>query len=334
MAGAEKEYDLMRVTLEDVAAKAGVSPATVSVCLNHHPVSKKIPEATKQRIAKVVAELGYRPSSFARALCTGYSNLIGIDVCEISNSYFAHLAGYVIDEAERYAFNVIVTQDRGRSKGTGLLPGDILDGMIYCFAPPRRPPGGKPCVLIDTERPGFNCVLHDIGNAMAEAALVMKQRGHSRVYGVFDRARSKAAKFIQEFRKVGLVPVLSSFPTSSRDDRWATADRILRMRPPALIINGHLTTRDLLRKLTVSGGSYHPDIISICGFWNGELDDPRLLGVSVTDARGLATVAVKMLAENIRSRSAAAPRIELIPVQFYRSGDFRSIPLTDPENEY
>lgn len=324
----------MRVTLEDVAEKAGVSAATVSICLNHHPVSKKIPEATKQRIARVVAELGYRPSSFARALCTGYSNLIGIDVCEISNSYFAHLAGYVIDEAAQYGLNVMVTQGHSRSTRKGLLPSDMLDGMIYCSASPRRISGAKPCVLIDTERAGFNCVLHDIGSAMADAALLMKQRGHSQVYGVFDLARSKAAKFVREFRKAGLVPVLSSFPTSSLENRLSTVARIVRERPPALVINGHLTTRDLLRKLAVSDGSYHPDIISVCGFWNGELADPYLLGVSVTDVRRLAAAAVKMLAENIRSRDAAVPRIELIPALFYPSSDFQSIPFTDPENEY
>jgi len=323
----------MRVTLEDVAAKAGVSAATVSICLNRHPVSKKIPEATKQRIAQVVAELGYRPSTFARALCTGYSNLIGIDIHDISNSYFAHLAGDVIDEAAQYGLNVIVTQDHSCSKGSG-LPGDMLDGMIYCSPPPRRTSSIKTCVLIDTKRTGCNCVLHDISRAMADAAFLMKQRGHSRVCGVFDLARSKAANFVQEFRKAGLIPELSAFPTFSREKRLATVVQILRERPPALVINGHLTTRDLLRKLAVSDGSYHPDIISVCGFWNGELADPHLLGVSVTDVRGLAAAAVKMLAENIRSRGAAAPRVELIPARFYRSCDFRSIPMTDPENEY
>lgn len=322
----------MRVTLQDVAEKAGVSAATVSVCLNNHPVSRKIPEATKRRIARVVEELGYRPSSFARALCTGYSNLIGIDVREISNSYFAHLARYVIDDAVQYGFNVIVTQDHSRSRRNG-LPGDMLDGMICCSAPPRRTSGAKPCVLIDTERAGFNCVLHDIGSAMTEAALLLKQRGHTRVCGVFDIARSKAARFVQEFRKAGLSPVLSSLPTSSREKRLESVVRILQDRPPALVINGHLTTRDLLRSLAVSGASYHPDIISVCGFWNGELSDPHLLGVSVTDVRSLAAAAVKILAENIRSHDAA-PRVELIPARFYRHGDFQSIPFTDPENEY
>ena len=321
----------MRVTLKDVAEKAGVSAATVSICLNHHPVSNQIPEETKRRIARVVAELGYRPSAFARALSTGHSNLIGIDVREIFNSYFSHLAGYVIDEAARYGFNVIVTQ--GRSGNNGALPGDMLDGMICCSEPPRGTPGAKPCVLIDSERRGFHCVLHDISSAMEESALLIKQRGHTRVYGVFDLAKSKAAKFVQAFRKAGLTPELSAFPTSSRENRLATVARILRERPPALVINGHLTTRDLLHKLAVSDGDYRPDIISICGFWNGELADPHLLGVSVTDLRSLADGAVKMLIENIRDPNAA-PRTELIPAKFYRSSDFPAIPFTDPENEY
>ena len=323
----------MRVTLKDVAEKAGVSAATVSICLNHHPVAEQIPEETKRRIARVVAELGYRPSTFARALSTGRSNLIGIDVCDIFNSYFSHLAGYVINEAARYDFNVIVTQGRNSPLRDNMLPGDMLDGMIYCFEPPGKPLASKPCVLIDSERRGANCILHDIGGAMAEAALLMKERGHSRVHGVFDIAQSKAATFMREFRKAGLAPELLSLPTVSRDDRLATVARILRERPPALVVNGHLTTRDILHKLAVSGGDYHPDIISVCGFWNGELTDSHLLGVSVTDVRSLAACTVKLLIENIRDPNAA-PRTELIPAKFYRSSDFPSIPFTDPENEY
>ncbi|MCI5778756.1 MAG: LacI family transcriptional regulator [Lentisphaeria bacterium] len=322
----------MRVTLKDVAAKAGVSCATVSICLNHHPVSRQIPEETRRRISRVVAELGYRPSAFARALSTGYSNLIGIDIREIFNSYFSHLAGFAIEEAAGYDFNVIVTQECGRSRCGSVLSGNMLDGMICCSGPPGRKPA-KPCVLIDSERRGFNCVLHDISGAMKAAAEVMKQRGHKKICGIFDRAVSKAVKFTAEFREAGLVPELSGLPTSSRDDRLATVVQILKERPAALVINGHLTTRDLLRKLAAADNHYHPDIIPVCGFWNGELTDPHLPGVVVTDVRGIAVSAVRMLVENIRNHDIP-PRIEFIPAKFYRNCELNSIPLTDPENEY
>jgi LacI family transcriptional regulator len=52
--------DLKRVvTLKDVAARAGLSLATVSYGLRHHP---KISVATREKIADVARELGYRPN--------------------------------------------------------------------------------------------------------------------------------------------------------------------------------------------------------------------------------------------------------------------------------
>ena len=45
----------MRVTLKDVAAKAGLSPATVSLVLNNRPA--RIPEATRERVWEAVREL-------------------------------------------------------------------------------------------------------------------------------------------------------------------------------------------------------------------------------------------------------------------------------------
>lgn len=323
----------MRAALKDVAKKAGVSAATVSICLNRHPLSRRIPKETQQHIFQVVEELGYQPSSFARALSTGHSDLIGIDICEIFNSYFSHLAGFSIEEAANFGFNVIVTQEYTRSKCGGVLSDNMLDGMIFCSGAPDKKPPAKPCVLIDCERRGYNCVLHDITDAMRTAAQVMKQRGHKNVYGVFDRQASKAKTFTSEFRKAGMSPTLSGFPTSSRTDRLTTVAKILQKRPAALVINGHLTTRDLLHELSAADNSYHPDIISVCGFWNGELIDPHLLGVVVTDVRGIAVNAVRMLVENIRSRDTA-PRTEYIPAGFYRNSELVNIPLTDPENEY
>ena len=64
-----------RPTAADVAARAGVSRATVSYVLNDTP-HQAIPDRTRERVRAAAAELGYTPSAAARALITGRSDVI------------------------------------------------------------------------------------------------------------------------------------------------------------------------------------------------------------------------------------------------------------------
>ncbi|WP_036494567.1 LacI family DNA-binding transcriptional regulator [Nocardia sp. BMG111209] len=67
-----------RVTLRDVAARAGVSPATVSFVLNAAP-GQSISATTRDRVRQAAAELGYVPHSLARALREGNSRLVVVE---------------------------------------------------------------------------------------------------------------------------------------------------------------------------------------------------------------------------------------------------------------
>jgi len=62
-----------RVTLSDVAKKAGVHVTTVSLALRNHP---RLPETTRQRIQALAAEMGYRPDPLLRALVAYRGNNI------------------------------------------------------------------------------------------------------------------------------------------------------------------------------------------------------------------------------------------------------------------
>ncbi len=54
-----------RITLADIAAKAGVHVTTVSLALRNHP---RLPEVTRNRIHALANDLGYRPDPLLRAL--------------------------------------------------------------------------------------------------------------------------------------------------------------------------------------------------------------------------------------------------------------------------
>lgn len=63
------------ITQQDVARKAGVNRATVSLSLSGH---KSIPQSTRERIVSIAREMGYAPNALARGLRSQKSNLLGM----------------------------------------------------------------------------------------------------------------------------------------------------------------------------------------------------------------------------------------------------------------
>lgn len=100
-----------KATIGDVAKRAKVSPTAVSRWLNG---GLELPETTGERIRTAVRELDYQPHAQARRLSKGKAEAIGIVVPDISNAFFALLAG----EAERVAVasghDVMIWSSRNR----------------------------------------------------------------------------------------------------------------------------------------------------------------------------------------------------------------------------
>ncbi|WP_159767568.1 LacI family DNA-binding transcriptional regulator [Streptomyces sp. HM190] len=85
----------MTVTLADVAARAQVSPATVSRVLNgNYPVAA----STRERVLKAVDELDYVLNGPASALAAATSDLVGILVNDIADPFFGIMASAIQNE--------------------------------------------------------------------------------------------------------------------------------------------------------------------------------------------------------------------------------------------
>jgi LacI family kdg operon repressor len=74
-----------RMTIADVAEKAGVSKATVSRFLNRR--DELLTPEIATRVETAIAALGYSPSPMARALKRGRSRLIGLVVADVTNPF-------------------------------------------------------------------------------------------------------------------------------------------------------------------------------------------------------------------------------------------------------
>ncbi|MDQ4502363.1 LacI family DNA-binding transcriptional regulator [Sinomonas sp. ASV322] len=119
-------------TLRDVAALAGVSVKTVSNVVNGFEFVRP---STREKVNAAIAELGYQPNLVARNLRAGKTGVIGLAVPELRFSYFAELAGAVLDAARRREYVVLIEQTGGeRSAEIELLHGSrisMMDGLLF-----------------------------------------------------------------------------------------------------------------------------------------------------------------------------------------------------------
>ena len=79
-------------SIKDVAALAGVSPATVSRVMNG---TAKVDPDKKARVLQAIEETGFVPNEAARTLFRKSAKIIGLIVPSIRNPYFTELAAHV-----------------------------------------------------------------------------------------------------------------------------------------------------------------------------------------------------------------------------------------------
>jgi LacI family transcriptional regulator len=91
-----------RISIHDVAKKAGSSITTVSRIINgtDYPVS----EERRKRILEAIRELNYSPNTAAQMLKKGFSNVIGLIVRDIADPYFGEIARGVSEQAGKLGF--------------------------------------------------------------------------------------------------------------------------------------------------------------------------------------------------------------------------------------
>ena len=89
---------MARIRLRDIAAEAGVSPATVSKFLNGH--HGEMSPATRDRVAEVVERTGYRPNRMARSLRLDSSHTLGVVLADVANPYSGAMLEELFREAE------------------------------------------------------------------------------------------------------------------------------------------------------------------------------------------------------------------------------------------
>ncbi|MBI9010366.1 MAG: LacI family DNA-binding transcriptional regulator [Tenericutes bacterium] len=123
---------MVKATIYNVALKAGVSLATVSRTLNN---PEKVKQETRERVLKVIEELGYKPNAFAKGLASRKSTTVAVIVPDMSRASIAEMVNGVAVEARKYQYSLIlyVLKDENLSEAEMLkeVVASQADGILY-----------------------------------------------------------------------------------------------------------------------------------------------------------------------------------------------------------
>jgi LacI family transcriptional regulator len=270
--------------VRDVAALAGVSPATVSNALNH---PAKVSPSTLARIQAAIDELGYIRNDAARQLRAGTNRAIGMIVLDIANPFFTDVARGVEDvlldeqrplilgnsaQQDRRETNYLDLFEQQRMNGVLITPvGDVLDRLR------RLRDRGTSVVLVDrmTEAPEFSSVAIDDtmgGRIATEHLLAIGRRRIAFVGGPAGltqiRDRLSAARAAAEAHGSGEVTFLETDSMNADAGRQG-AEELLALpadrRPDAIFAGNDLVALGVLQALTLAGVRV-PDDIAIIGY--------------------------------------------------------------------
>lgn len=180
----------MPITINDVARQAGVSKSTISRYLNKR--YENMSSQTREKIARVIAELDYRPNDVARSLKQKKTHTVGAIVANILNPFSTSIIRGIEDYCKKSGFNLILCNaddDPVKEKEyIAMLTAKQIDGLIInttglnndiVMAVNQR----LPVVLIDRKVPEINIDTVAVDN-MKGAALAIShlvRQGYSRI---------------------------------------------------------------------------------------------------------------------------------------------------------
>ncbi|WP_260857289.1 LacI family DNA-binding transcriptional regulator [Microbacterium sp. 1.5R] len=205
-----------RVSMAAVASRAGVSGQTVSRVVNGSP---RVDPATRERVERAMADLGYRPHRAARALRTGRSQTIGLVVTTLATIGNSRMLQATAEAAAHRGYALtLVTAGTGVDDAFERLAEQGVDGAIVLneasalVASAQRPAGLRLVVVDAPAESGLVVVHSDHAGGAAVATQRLLDLGHRTVHHLAGPAESFAA--------------------AERERGWRETLRAARIEPP------------------------------------------------------------------------------------------------------
>jgi len=277
------------MSLDEVAKRARVSPATVSRVLNNLNVVKT---STRARVMKAVAELNYHPNLHARTLAGGRSRTLGIVMSNMENPFFFDVFQALESAALANGYEVVAVNTGYHPErlvaSIRLMMGRRVAGLAVIVSEmdlllrDELAIGDMPVVFYDVGAPGKHItnIRVQYRKGIEKTVQYLHNLGHTRM--AFIGHHAKLAP-IDERKKAFLETVARYSPhlevTTEADadgpegGRQATRQLFASgFTPSAIICVNDFTALGVLRELR-DRGLRVPQDVSVTGFDNIKLSE-------------------------------------------------------------
>ncbi|MEU7304914.1 LacI family DNA-binding transcriptional regulator [Streptomyces sp. NPDC007189] len=305
--------------MADVAARAGVSRALVSIVFRNQPGAS---EETRERVLRVADEIGYRPDSAARLLARGRSRTLGV-MLTVHQPFQADLVEGIYPEADRLGYEVLLSANapgRDEAKAIEALlshrcgalillgPGsdaadlDDLGHRTVAVSVGRRVPGARVDSVHTAE-----------GKGVRQAMDHLVELGHRHIVHVDGGRQSGSAErrraYRTAMRRHGLADEMRVIPGAHDEDAGIEAGRALlaeRARgvpmPTAILAGNDRCAMGLLMAFARAGVDV-PGEVSVVGYDDSHLSHVMPIGLTTVrqDALLLAEYAVRFAVERLEN---------------------------------
>lgn len=318
-----------QATIYSVALAAGVSLATVSRVLNN---PEKVKQETRDRVLKVIKELGYRPNVIARGLASRKTTTVGVIISDITRASVSEMLGGISDIAQNYQYSVkifSIHEDMDVIDAVYKIVAEQVDGILFLndelsekrvedvkrifdqnnipivFANVASNDDSTPVVSIDYEKAGYEITQKMIHEGRKDIYLLST----ARKYAVNDEKELGYTKAMEEasltpkiFRTSGDTSINRQHFSSFFKDKMIDAAIGVRDSIAVSFMNSALDS-----------GKVIPKDISVAGFQNTKyalLSRPMLTSLDIP-VYDIGAVSMRLLTKLMNKQDVENSRITL-----------------------
>jgi DNA-binding LacI/PurR family transcriptional regulator len=324
---------MRRPTLDDIAARVGVSRGLVSLTLRGLPGAG---DDTRRAIHDVASEIGYVPNAAARSLASQTTRAIGVLLGDLHNTFFADVVDGLTGPFEEAGYHVLMVSGRHRPaversmldlfrsyrvEGSVLIGPQLDDHSIERFGT------HIPTVLVGRglRSDQVDVIVNDDRRGAALAVEHLYELGHRDIAhldgGGGPGAPARRRGYTEAMRKLGLqdmIRVAGNGYTAAH--AVAGVDELLAMRAPTAIFAANDVMAMVAIQRLSHAGLTVPDDISVIGYDNTSLINQLRLGLSSIDQprEEMGALATTLLHERFGGRTLAAKHV-LAPTVVHRA---------------